>query len=40
VAEIVAQTLPTLHNIRKPVPVPPQREDGPLGPVAAEEEVA
>jgi Fe-S oxidoreductase len=40
VAEIVAQTLPTLHTIRKPVPVPPQREDGPLGPVAAEEEVA
>jgi Fe-S oxidoreductase len=40
VAEIVAQTLPVLHNIRKSVPVPPQREEGPMGPVAADEEVA
>ena len=34
VAEVVARTLPELHPDRRSVPVPPQREDGPLGPVA------
>jgi len=32
VAELVAQSLPNLHHIRKSTPDPRQREDGPLGP--------
>jgi Fe-S oxidoreductase len=39
-AELVAESLPVIHDNRISVPVPPQREDGPLGPSAEDESPA
>jgi hypothetical protein len=36
VAELVAESLPHVHQNTKSVPVPPQRMDRPLGPIDEE----